>query len=387
MTEAASIRNGRLRDLILTLSTSEAWRVSLESGDTAIAGFDTAMLAGIRRVFVTGHGTSFATSQLIATWISHIGRVEATAVPSFAFSQYLDDHLFDPAATLVVGITCGGNTKSVVKSLAVAKECGAKTLVVTGRHQSDSVAMADLWLPTAADTEKSVDTPVYSVSHLYIAAGGYQLALALGEANGTLDGKSAAQWRADLDATLASLGMLPELFDDMAEIAKDQAGAAAICVLGTGPNLGTATEGALKISEFSWVFGAAEELEDFAHGRFREVDESVALFVIAPAGPAVAKTKDILVGCETSKTPAIVLTDVEDAAIERLSHRVVRMPQAPNEYLTPFLYIFPLWFFGWHRMNDNGGVVGEKRYGLLASDIDFVRYYDESGVRRSQNAR
>ena len=51
--------------------------------------------------------------------------------------------------------------------------------------------------------------------------------------------------------------------------------------LGTGPNLGTAQEGALKICEFAWVFGACEELEDFAHGRFREADGKIPLLLLA----------------------------------------------------------------------------------------------------------
>lgn len=378
-------RNALLRDFILSLATRDGWQSSLDASAASLASITAGgALRDVRRVLVVAHGTSLATSQLIASWIAHIARVDATAVPAFTFAEYPDDVLLAPEATLVIGVSCGGNTKSVVNALEAANQRGARTLIITGRHRSDSVEVAKWWLQSSADLDRSTPTPVYSVSHLHIAAAGYLLAVALGEANGCLDAARASQWRDDLDTAIGSLSVLPELFDEMREISRGLPGIDCVAVLGTGPNFGTATEGALKISEFSWVFGAAEELEDFAHGRFREADEHLALFVIAPAGPTIAKTKDVLVGCATSQTPAIVLTDAPDAALNELSWRTVHLPQAPNEYLTPFLYIFPLWFYGWHRMNDDGGVVGEKRHGLLAADIDFQKHYDENGIRRTQ---
>jgi glucosamine 6-phosphate synthetase-like amidotransferase/phosphosugar isomerase protein len=146
--------------------------------------------------------------------------------------------------------------------------------------------------------------------------------------------------------------------------------------------MGTMKEGALKISEFCWLFCAGEELEDFAHGRFREVDASIPLFIIAPDGPAIAKTMDILAGCAISKTPTVIFTDAPTAAMKKLAAHIVGMPRVENEYLTPFLYVFPLWFYGWHIMNANGGLVGDKRHGLFAKDINFKLHFDEAGNKK-----
>ena len=44
--------------------------------------------------------------------------------------------------------------------------------------------------------------------------------------------------------------------------------------LAAGPNVGTVEEGALKIIELAWVPAEGREMEDFLHGRYREVDET-----------------------------------------------------------------------------------------------------------------
>lgn len=45
-----------------------------------------------------------------------------------------------------------------------------------------------------------------------------------------------------------------------------------------------------------------------------------------------------------------------------LAKVIVELPKLSDEYLTPFLYIFPYWFFGFHIMENEGGKVGESRY-------------------------
>ena len=91
------------------------------------------------------------------------------------------------------------------------------------------------------------------------------------------------------------MSTLPELFEKMEGLAEEysQKEMHNVVALGTGPNLGTAQEGALKICEFAWVFGACEELEDFAHGRFREADGKIPLLLLAPHENLQEKVLDL----------------------------------------------------------------------------------------------
>ena len=157
---------------------------------------------------------------------------------------------------------------------------------------------------------------------------------------------------------------LPALFDRMNEIAVAFAkrGYEDFVVLGAGPNFGTAQEAALKTCEFAWKFCACEELEDFQHGRFREVNDNVAILITAPSGKNYDKTVEILNICSKAELGAFVVTDSVTDKIKELAQNIIVMPKLRDEYLTPFLYIFPYWFFGYHVMENSGGKVGESRY-------------------------
>lgn len=178
------------------------------------------------------------------------------------------------------------------------------------------------------------------------------------------------------------MACLPELFDEMEKIATWYKGTGTenMVVLGTGPNMGTMVEGALKICEMAWKFGAGEELEDFAHGRFREMDGKIPLFIITPG------RKDQGEGAGSPgrmqhfrDAPPCSLPAAPPPAVEKLATHIVRMPEVEDEYLTPFLYVFPLWFFGYHVRKMENGLVGEKRFGLFAKDIDFKAHFNEAG--------
>lgn len=57
-----------------------------------------------------------------------------------------------------------------------------------------------------------------------------------------------------------------------------------------------------------------------------------------------------------------------------MADRVILMPAVEEECLTPFLYVFPLWFLGYHFRSRQGKLVGERRFGLKATDISYQAY-------------
>ena len=208
----------------------------------------------------------------------------------------------------------------------------------------------------------------------------YFFSIFLGAITGALDRADDQKWRADFEHMLGALDSLETLFAQTGSIAEQwrAKGIKGYVVLGTGPNYGTMVEGALKICEFSWRFGAGEELEDFAHGRFREVGGDDVLIILAPTPGTIEKTLDLLTGCYVSHTSSILLTAQAAPVLRKLATYLVEMPNLENEYLTPFAYVFPLWFLGYH-LREKGELVGEKRHGLYAVDIHFAARFDENG--------
>jgi glucosamine 6-phosphate synthetase-like amidotransferase/phosphosugar isomerase protein len=336
----------------------------------------------VNTVYVIGHGTSYATALNGESFFSHISRLCSRALPAFQFSRYIDDFIIRPEKTLVIGISSGGNTPSVIKGLEEAASRGAVTVCLSGNGDIGCAKVARYRIITDSHREGK-KVKVYTISHIFLLLGAYRLAILLGRRNGNLDRAGAAYWEEQLDQLIAAMKCLPNLLDRMEDIssAVTKLDIQNFAVLGTGPNIGTMTEGALKVSEMSWLFGAGEELEDFAHGRFREVDSKIPLFIISPSGKAPEKTLDVLAGCAVSGTPSIVLTDEVTPALKKLAPWIVEMPKLGDEYLTPFLYIFPFWFFGYHFRKAAGKLAGEVRHNLLAADINFKAHFNESGEK------
>ena len=73
---------------------------------------------------------------------------------------------------------------------------------------------------------------------------------------------------------------------------------------------------------------------------------------------------DLLAGCEIARTPTVIFTQKALPEVQKLADRVILMPAVEEECLTPFLYVFPLWFLGYHFRSRQGKLVGERRFRL-----------------------
>jgi glucosamine 6-phosphate synthetase-like amidotransferase/phosphosugar isomerase protein len=257
-------KNDQLITHILSLSEGRNWRSSLTKTDLSLQVFEKeSWLSTIETIFIVGHGTSLATALVAESWFCHISRLHARALPAFYFNNYIEDFLINPERTLVIGISCSGNTTSVVQSLENAKKYGAITICLSGEDEVACAKVAKYRIITDAHLDKHIKVSAYTISHIYLLIGAYRLAVQLGKRNGRLSPKLVNYWQEQLENALSTLRVLPEIFEEMNEICNKviEVSGANFAVLGTGPNYGTMKEGALKISEFCWKFGTGEELD------------------------------------------------------------------------------------------------------------------------------
>jgi glucosamine--fructose-6-phosphate aminotransferase (isomerizing) len=155
------------------------------------------------------------------------------------------------------------------------------------------------------------------------------------------------------------------------QLAKTFTNAPKVFVLGTGPNLGTAEEASLKVIEMAKMYSECQELEDFMHGRLREVDPKSPLFFIAPHGNASQKVLNFLTVTDMVKAPSVVLTDKVTNGIQRLATHVVEMPVSLNEYATPLLYILPMHLFGYEMALARGYDPNARRYNIVPQNVKY----------------
>lgn len=383
--EEIAVRNDRLRRHMFALADREFWEKNDRLIGESIEKIGGEGLEGIRTVYLTGHGTSFATAENGQSIMSRIAGVYTRALYAYELWRYPEEFLIEPGRTLVIGITCGGNTESVRLALKESRQRGARTMLISHDGECSCSEEAQFRIRTDCRVEECADVQAYTVSHLFLLTAVFKTALLLASKNGTADRNSIESWEEKFEDVRKKMDCIPQLFEKMRLLALwyKESGAENFAVLGAGPNRGTMVEGALKICEMAWKFGAGEELEDFAHGRFREMDGTIPLLILSPSERTKDKVMDILAGCKIAGVPAIVFTQEADAAMRKMAKQVVLMPRIEDEYMTPFLYVLPLWFFGFHIRNLENEMVGEKRFGLFARDIDFKAHFDQQGERIS----
>ena len=281
MSNEIAEKNLLLKELMLSLADKSAWAYNDSLIEGSLNKLDRSELARFEHIFFVGHGTSYATALCAASWGSHIARLTSRAVVAYEFRQYMEDIMLVPKKSLVVGISCGGETESVRLALGCARDAGAATMIVSGEGDIKCAEFADWRVLTDSHIEQRSGTKAASISHTFLMAAAFKLCVLIGSANGSLSDERVAYWNACYDEMVASMSCLPELFERMNDVAKAfaEGGYDNFAVLGAGPNFGTAQEAALKTCEFAWKFCACEELEDFQHGRFREVNDNVAILV------------------------------------------------------------------------------------------------------------
>ena len=127
----------------------------------------------------------------------------------------------------------------------------------------------------------------------------------------------------------------------------------------------------------------AQELEDFFHGRLREVDPATPLFFIAPKGCSSGRVLDFLTATDHIQAPTVVLTDEVSEGIRTLGTHVIQMPGGVDmaggldELLTPLLYIIPLHLFGYELALARGHDPNARRYPIVPQRVRYGEKVEE----------
>lgn len=346
---------------ILSLGDMDTWQKSINLVEQALSTWK--HTGHFSRVYLVGHGSSLFNGLVGESVLEHIAAIPSKAVPAFAFSKYFETSLLGPQ-TLVVGISTTGETESVRDAVERAREAGAATLAVTAHPETPITQYADaVVLSGGEDDQISVKTKSYVQTLISI----YLLALHLAD-----NQQRKSLWLSQI--RLAAHGaqkFLEEGRGQILQLAQQYAGAPKVFVLGTGPNWGTAGEASLKVIEMAKMYSECQELEDFFHGRLREVDQNSPLFFIAPRGRASERVLDFLTVTDMVHAPSIVLTDNVTPAIQRLATHIIKIPAQLEEYATPLLYILPMHLFGYEMALQRGYDPNARRYDIVPQKVKY----------------
>jgi glucosamine--fructose-6-phosphate aminotransferase (isomerizing) len=273
---------------------------------------------------------------------------------------------------LVIGISTTGETQAVCEALQYARRSGARALAVTAYPDSPVRRVAEAAILTNGQSDTlSVKTSSYVQALIAL----YVLAIRLGERR-IVSAKQSDASPKDWIAQISRAGECAASFLEqgralISRLAGQFAAAPKVFVLGCGPNCGTAEEAALKVIEMAKQYAEAQELENFFHGRLREVDQTTPLFFIAPSGHSSRRLLDFLTVADHIHVPSIVLTDELTEGVQKLAGHVIQMPAGLEELFTPLLYIIPLHLFGFELALVRGYDPNARRYNIVPQKVRY----------------
>ena len=238
----------------------------------------------------------------------------------------------DYRAALLVAVSQSGESTDTNFLLERAREQGALTLGITNERSSSLAKLAENVFLVRAGKERSVAaTKTYTGQVLLL----YLLAYALGGA-----------------IRLTDLERIPEIVDsalrledEILEFSSRYRFMHHGVVVGRGLNYANAFEFALKLMETCYVVAERFSSADFLHGPIALVEPHFPVFAFAPAGVTWGSIGETLEKLQGLRAEVVAITDRGNREAGRRATRVIQLPQALKEVLTPIPYIVPAQLF------------------------------------------
>jgi glucosamine--fructose-6-phosphate aminotransferase (isomerizing) len=300
-------------------------------GQTDVRDGTAARLAAAPQVWLTGVGTSWHAALAGELLLGRAGRLgpRVRAINAFELVNY------GPAAAsgeACVVISHRGHSPSGPAALARTRAVGGVTVAVTGKG-SDGLAAAEHVLRTVDQEASGCHTVSYTTALAVLAS----LAAAIGHDDDLAH---------ELDALPDQLAFLlgQEAWESLAE---RFGGRRRYWFVGGGPNVATAYEAALKLSEAAWVAAIGLECEQFLHGPWAALEPEDVVVVIAPPGPSHARCRDAARVAAGIGATVVALVAEGDNEIGPLAVETIALPEA-SELLSPITAMVPLQLLIYH---------------------------------------
>jgi glucosamine--fructose-6-phosphate aminotransferase (isomerizing) len=294
-------------------------------------------LDGVEAVHLIGCGTSYF-SAIAATYaLPKIAGVPAVAHDAFEFAAYPPAGL-ERAALIAISHT--GGTESVLAALSTARRRGAVTIGLTDVAWSPVAEAATYTILGEGGRE-----PALPKTRSYVASllKHYLLAAEMAARRE----RNADPYRRALDASPETAArVLDEFAAQTQRLAAAAAGRSRMFVIGAGPNLATAHEGALKLQETAHVPAHAWELEEAMHGPWVSIDPGDLVVLLALKGPSFSKAIGFAAALEQIGAEVWMITDAPNSILH-VAHST-RLAIAVPECLTPLYAVLPLYQFAYH---------------------------------------
>jgi glutamine---fructose-6-phosphate transaminase (isomerizing) len=289
-------------------------------------------LAGARRIFTVGIGTSYHAA-LVGAWLLRGAGFDARAVSSFDFALYPASIELGSDDAVIVMAHSGVKTYSNL-ALTRATSVGATCISVgslTAVHDSSQQILRTV------ERERSA---AFTASHLAAMMVLAQVATLLGESSGSA---ATHGFRAALERLPDQVEDVLAREDDVVDVARDAA-SRRVYAVGAGPNEATAIEAVIKVREAAqgWIDGLA--IEQFLHGPLVAANADDLAVIGNVPGAAAERVGQITRVLDAIGVHVWLIGQGVDG-LER--PRAFALPAIP-ELVSPLLTVVPVQILAYH---------------------------------------
>lgn len=317
-------------------------------------GLSTQELNLIDKVYIIACGTSYhaglIAKNLIERWAQIPTEVEVA-------SEFRYRNPIITPTTLVVAVSQSGETADTLAAIRDARIKGARVFGITNVVGSPVARESDGVIYTKANKEIAVAS---TKSFLGQVVSLTLLALLLAQTKGKL---TTGQIRLLFSELADTAEQVEEIISDTTAIdsaalaCKD---AASALFIGRGMGAATATEGALKLKEISYLHAEAYPAGEMKHGPIALIDEGFPVIAIATKSPTYEKVLSNLQESKARGAMIVAIATQGDEEIGKYADHVIYIPKVRDE-LSPITASVPLQLFARSIALERGCDVDQPR--------------------------
>ena len=298
-----------------------------------------------RRAFCAGTGSSNYASIVHASALEKLARLPSSWHTTSELGVYPPVDMGSESVLILTSHS--GRTMGDLRVVERARQRGAYTIGVTDIPDSPLAQAVDDTIigPGGRKTELPA-TRTYTAAMFRVLQLASSLAKRLDDSDVASTG-TATMYDKELRELPHTLHRFLDRFSTQAgSYADTLADVERYFVIGAGPNMSTAFEGALVLLQSTDAGGQAFHVEEMLHGPIQALRPGACVVAVAAPGPLQERIIQCARACHTIGASVLIIAP-EDTPGLRDADMHISMPAQIPELLTPMLYIVPFWLIGY----------------------------------------
>lgn len=312
------------------------------------------------RIVLVASGTSYNACLTARHFIEKILKKPVYLSTSYDYAHYANIFI---ETDLMIAVSQEGESTNTIDALVKAREKGIDNFIVTEYLDNTCTRLADNKVTIACDREFfGPKTKGYNCTVLTL----YMMALEAGASCGAITKAEYERYKEICRKTFENLDII---IDESEKFIKDNYEELVACerafVVGCGPHVGTALEGALKCLETVRYFYFSFETEEFMHGPLASVKPDVYTFIVAPHDQGYERSHLIYQAMAEQNDHVFAIGNQGSLN----SNHVLDASFIDDEYMSVFEYIVPLQLLAYYTFKGKGIDLNIRNYPRISKAV------------------